>query len=85
MVLDWISIDHGQQGTDCFRCGQRWPCDVERLVAEVRRLRSDEWLEAAAGTFCDQWISEAEYGAETPARAKQELCDLLRKHRDGKA
>lgn len=49
-----------------------------RLMAEVRRLRSDEWLERAA----------AEYGRAMGWQfdaPREELLAVLRKHRDGKA
>jgi hypothetical protein len=43
------------------------------LVAEVRRLRSDEWLKRAA-----EEIERAEHPLK-------QMLDILRKHRDGKA
>lgn len=50
---------------------------IERLVAEVRRLRSDEWLRAAVeayyGTHADAEIAEQ----------RERLLERLRKHRDG--
>ncbi len=56
---------------------------IPRLVAEVRRLRSDEWLERAieeiAHGRADGWST----GVGIPTKA--DLLAILRKHRDWKA
>lgn len=54
--------------------GHRPHCPIYRLVAEVRRLRSDEWLKRAALEIAD-----------IPLRAGGSRLEILRKHRDGKA
>lgn len=53
------------------------PEDVQRLVAEVRRLRSDEWLEHATDEIGEMDTRDHIDTAKVLA--------LLRKHRDGKA
>jgi hypothetical protein len=63
---------------------------VLRLVAEVRRLRSDEWLEAAAGEMGYEWLEHwapEKNGGKAPSVADctAEALLILRKHRDGKA
>ena len=65
--------------TDCYDCGSV-ATDVERLVAEVRRLRSDEWLEKAA-----EEISASPYAAIHSSKTEDAIRAILRKHRDGKA
>jgi hypothetical protein len=58
--------------------GHRPHCPIYRLVAEVRRLRSDEWLRAAALEIADK------YESGTVSRLASAVT-ILRKHRDGKA
>ena len=59
--------------------GRVRPAHVLSLVAEVRRLRSGEWLKAAVAEICMDYCSvECELTLE-------EGLSLLRKHRDGKA
>src|SRR5258708_4084058 len=54
------------------------PTDTLRLVAEVRRLRADEWLERAAAEYARAmgWQFDG---------PREELLAVLRNHRDGKA
>ena len=51
---------------------------VPRLVEEIRRLRSDDWLERAAEEITDSEVRDG-YVEEAAVVA------ILRKHRDGKA
>jgi hypothetical protein len=48
---------------------------ADRLVAELRRLRSDEWLNAAAADYIGPDVARMDHGA---------LVAILRKHRDGR-
>lgn len=50
--------------------------DVTRLVAEVRRLRSDEWLARGLNEAAGPTFQPAAVGA---------IMAILRKHRDGTA
>jgi len=70
--------------TGCPTCGCRLyresgGCEGETYRAEVRRLRSDEWLEKAAQEIED--VSEVD---TICAVDKDIALDILRKHRDGK-
>jgi hypothetical protein len=49
---------------------------IRELIAEVRRLRSDEWLEKAIEEATEHFTSDFQ-----PA---SDLLAILRKHRDGK-
>lgn len=79
-----VTVQHWQLGTrdggTCGRCGGDWPCETDRLVAEVRRLRSDEWLEKAAQHIAS--TLGARYAIHLDERG---VLEVLRKHRDGKA
>jgi len=73
--------------TDCYDCGSV-ATDVERLVAEVRRLRSDEWLEKAAKAIAAETDNDGCLDAPDGERwtsNKVSILAHLRKHRDGKA
>lgn len=50
--------------------------DIHKLVAEVRRLRGDDWLQGAA-----EEIDTAYASGGDPPRAT--VLTILRKHRDG--
>jgi hypothetical protein len=83
--LDTIEYLAGNQGGSV---AENRASDIRRLVAEVRRLRSDDWLQRAAkaivGEFPDIGPS---YGGkdEDYALAEADVAEILRKHRDGKA
>jgi hypothetical protein len=53
--------------------------DVRALVDEVRRLRSDEWLQRAAEEITENVAPRADVTSTIAQRL-----DILRKHRDGK-
>jgi hypothetical protein len=60
---------------------------VERALAELRRLRSDEWLERAAGEIQGKAEELALYGSVRTYEAGRHVgfaspVDILRKHRD---
>jgi hypothetical protein len=61
----------------CQECGHPAE-DIARLVAEVRRLRSDEWLEKAAEEIAKAFV------LETPVAdwRRDAVVEILRKHRD---
>jgi hypothetical protein len=46
---------------------------IEALQAEVRRLRSDDWLQRAAEEIC---VPDCDFGWA-------DVVEILRKHRDG--
>jgi hypothetical protein len=59
--------------------------DVHNLVAEVRRLRSDEWLRAAAEEVhdnCGEWNGPFEPDAEGLNGQAGGILAILRKHRE---
>jgi hypothetical protein len=62
----------------CQECGHPAE-DITRLIAEVRRLRGDEWMEKAAEEIAPMIHDDL----MTDARA--EVIAILRKHRDGKS
>jgi hypothetical protein len=62
--------------TDC-KSDKAPPQAFARLISEHRRLRSDDWLQAAA--------VEAVSGGELARLQPDAMIAILRKHRDGKA
>ena len=68
------------------------PRVTRRLIAEVRRLRSDEWLSKAAeeiATNIDRGRKLSGFTVQPNAAFEAKMGDdvlaILRKHRDGKA
>lgn len=55
------------------------------LMDEVRRLRSDEWLEAAARALHEDWEERADYWLRGEDEVVPGILAILRRHRDGRA
>lgn len=76
-------LDHLEREAKRFTAPEPWEGNatetIVRLLAEVRRLRSDEWLERAADEIDGGMDALNETG---PSR--NEILDILRKHRDGR-
>lgn len=65
--------------------------EIGKLIAEVRRLRSDEWLEKAAeeAEELSDFKQREDGDSEDPqkpwrVRHRAEILEILRKHRDGR-
>jgi hypothetical protein len=54
---------------------------VRRMAEELRRLRSDEWLEKAASEIA----GAVQAGLMRPGHSFDRAAAILRKHREGKA
>jgi hypothetical protein len=63
-----------------------FPVDyARRLMAEVRRLRSDEWLKAAAAAVAVNLAYLEDEAAQDPTAAELHVFDILKARRDGDA
>jgi hypothetical protein len=73
-----------------YQCDSVGPLEAfERIVPELRRLRSDAWLERAVEDVVDSLAEPPWRGMEqlrkALAPAKDIALEIMRRHRDGKA